>query len=75
MSEVEQMKVKVNNGKKKSGLTEEEEKQEEEYLQLLRRVRTIRILKFLTDKTGELVGTIHGFIIIPVVRLVFSLCT
>jgi hypothetical protein len=37
MSEVEQMKVKVNNGKNKSGLAEEEEKQEEDYLQQLQR--------------------------------------
>jgi hypothetical protein len=73
MEQFEQMEVKVNNGKKKSGLTEEEEKQEEEYLQLLRRVRTIRILKFLTDKTRELIGTIHGFII-PLSDL-YSLCT
>ena len=63
--------AKVNNGKKK-GSTEEEEKLQEGILAAVATtVKTIRILKFLIDKTRELVGTIHGIIIL-VVRLVLS---
>jgi hypothetical protein len=44
VSEVEQMGAKVNNGKKKKGLTKEEEKQEEENLQLQQ--RQLRLSEF-----------------------------